>query len=173
MIWDDVNDAASLRDWIRAHPERAVDNYVLELSSSSSSSEKIKTALVFPPIIYGSGLGPGNRRSAQVPELTRVALERGKGVQVGKGLARWANVHVEDVGRAFVKLAECAIEEQRDERLWNQLGLYFVRSGELVSIVPNSTTQTAIALTRVDFWSNSEASSLRRARCWLHRRDRC
>lgn len=150
-IWNDLADAAEVRAWVRAHPQRAVDNFVLELSSAPSPME-VKTALVFPPLVYGVGIGPGNRRSAQLPEMARVTVEKGKGIQVGSGLASWGNVHVEDMGRLFLSLAVRAVEEDVDERLWNQSGLYFVGAGQLVSTaIKFSMSNTSFQLAAQSF----------------------
>jgi hypothetical protein len=54
------------------------DNYLVNLQGP-------KTALIFPPIIYGKGNGPVNQRSIQIPELSRVAIQTRQTVQVGKG----------------------------------------------------------------------------------------
>lgn len=92
----------------------------------------VKTALVFPPIIYGQGRGPINQRSVQIPELVRVAAETRQTAQVGKGESTWSNVHIADVTDIFVKLIEKAVQGAGGD-LWNQDGLYFVGNGQLVS----------------------------------------
>ncbi|KPM43929.1 hypothetical protein AK830_g2651 [Neonectria ditissima] len=128
QVYDDVDDMAAIRSLVRAHPSRVVDNYVLDVAGQKAS---IKTALVLPPIIYGAGEGPGNKRSFQIPVLCKVALERGKAVKVGEGLSRWGNVHVGDLGRLVAALAEAGAQGKQDEALWGENGIYLTGVGEV------------------------------------------
>ncbi|KAK7431306.1 hypothetical protein QQZ08_002077 [Neonectria magnoliae] len=128
QVYDDVDDIASIRSLVRAHPSRVVDNYLLDVAKQNPS---IKTALVLPPIIYGAGEGPVNQRSFQIPVLCKVALERGKAVKVGEGQSRWGNVHVRDVGKLVSALAEAGAKEKQDEALWGENGIYLAGIGEL------------------------------------------
>lgn len=126
-VYGDIDDAQEIRDLIKDNAtKRVVDNYLLNNVSG------IKTALIFPPIIYGQGRGPMNQRSVQIPELARVAAETRQTVQVGKGQSTWSNVHISDVTDVFVNLIEKAVEG-KDGGLWNQNGLFFVGNGQLVS----------------------------------------
>ncbi|KAF9880865.1 nad dependent epimerase dehydratase family protein [Colletotrichum karsti] len=128
IVFNDLTGIADIRSVIQRHPSRAVDNYVLKVAADEP---KINAALVFPPIIYGKGLGPGNTRSVQVPALAKATLQRKRGVQVGKGLSRWGNVHVQDVSQLFVKLVEKAVEGKGDAQVWNENGLYLTGVAEL------------------------------------------
>ncbi|KAH7161141.1 hypothetical protein EDB81DRAFT_783874 [Dactylonectria macrodidyma] len=127
-VYDDVADVADLRKLFRAHPGRVVDNYLLDVAKKSPS---IKTALVLPPIIYGVGEGPVNQRSIQILTLSKVALERGKAITVGKGESRWGNVHVGDIGKLFASLAEAGAKGNEDEALWGDNGIYLTGTGEI------------------------------------------
>ncbi|PWY96174.1 NAD dependent epimerase/dehydratase family protein [Aspergillus sclerotioniger CBS 115572] len=127
-VYNDLEGADELRSLIeRYSAKRIVDNFILSLSAN-----RLKTALVFPPIIYGRGRGSINQRSIQIPELARVIMQRREGVQVGKGESTWSNVHVSDVSSIFVKLVEKALQGE-DRDLWNEHGLYFPGNGNLVS----------------------------------------
>lgn len=126
-----------------------MDNYLL------NNVRDIKTALVFPPIIYGEGRGPINQRSVQIPQLAKSAIETRETVQVGKGESTWSNIHVGDVTDLFVKLIEKASEGAADD-LWNKNGLYFVANGQLVRQSEHSTDKIANpsrALERSRNWS--------------------
>ena len=123
VTFDDVADASRLRDLIRAHPTRVVDNYILDVAAQEDS--KIHTALIFPPIVYGRGEGPVNQRSIQIPALCRsVVGGRGGVVQVGRGLSRWGSVHVKDIARVFVKLANAGANGSEAPGLWGENGLF-------------------------------------------------
>jgi nucleoside-diphosphate-sugar epimerase len=130
IVFDDVDDASRIRSLIRSNPSRAVDNFVLDVAASDHP--KIRTAVVFPPLIYGPGEGPVKRRSVQVPELARVALTRGKAVQVGEGLSRWGNIHVRDVAKVFAGLADAAAGGSEADGAWGENGLYLPSAGEMV-----------------------------------------
>ncbi|KZZ94356.1 NAD(P)-binding domain protein [Moelleriella libera RCEF 2490] len=128
LIFNDDDGVAEIRAHIRKHPKRAVDNYILDVASDESA---IKTALVFPPIIYGKGEGPVNQRSIQIPSLARTTIQLGHGVTVGKGESRWGNIHIGDVGRIFAALAENAAKGLPGDETWGRSGIYLAGVGEL------------------------------------------
>ncbi|GJN71454.1 hypothetical protein PLICBS_005519 [Purpureocillium lilacinum] len=123
-IWDDLDGVADIRDTIQKHPSRAVDDYML---SVAQDTPQVNTAILFPPIIFGTGHGPINQRSIQIPRLAKATLEQKTGLVVGKGENRWGSVHIRDLGRLVLKLVERATEPgQYDEQLWNDNGLYML-----------------------------------------------
>lgn len=127
-----MDNAADLRDIIRAYKDRrVVDNYILDLGSGGP-----KTAILFPPIIFGTGNGPVNQRSIQVPSLARAALLQHVGLYLGRGLSRWGIVHIADLADLFVKLVEHAVNATPSP-IWNENGLFFVENGFEVSSWPN------------------------------------
>ncbi|KAJ5201137.1 hypothetical protein N7449_005940 [Penicillium cf. viridicatum] len=124
QIIDDLDNAADLRDIIRAYKDRrVVDNYILDLGSGGP-----KTAIIFPPIIFGAGKGPVNQRSIQVPSLARAALLQRVGLYLGRGLSRWGIVHISELADLFVKLVEHAVNATSGA-IWNENGLFFVEKG--------------------------------------------
>ncbi|CAI7671291.1 unnamed protein product [Penicillium discolor] len=124
QIIDDLDNAADLRDIIRAYKDRrVVDNYILNLGSNGP-----KTAIIFPPIIFGAGKGPGNQRSVQVPSLARAALLQRVSLYLGRGLSRWGIVHVSELADLFVKLVEHAVNATSGP-IWNENGLFFAEKG--------------------------------------------
>ncbi|QPC74612.1 hypothetical protein HYE68_005364 [Fusarium pseudograminearum] len=127
-VWDDLDAVSSINDLIRSHDSRVVDNYILKIAKETPT---IKTANVFPPIIYGKGQGPVKQRSVQIPALAKVALERGHAVRAGRGLAAWTNVHVADLAKLFTLLTENAVNGNNDEKIWGENGIYFPGSNEI------------------------------------------
>ncbi|CAH0003900.1 unnamed protein product [Clonostachys byssicola] len=125
-VFDDLDGAADIRSLIQKFPSRVVDNYLFK---AATETPQIKTAIVFPPIIYGPGEGLLKQRSIQIPELAKSTLKRGRGLQVGKGLSRWTDVHIHDLGDLFKLLVENALQGDSGE-LWNLNGLYFPGVGE-------------------------------------------
>ena len=115
-------------------PHRVVDKIVL--AAGTDHGDKIKTAIVSPPTIYGAGRGPGNKRSHQLPELARCTLEKGQGFQVLAGKTLWCNVHVYDLSDLYLKLVENAAageslaEWPGKPALWGGEGYYFSENGE-------------------------------------------
>ncbi|KAJ5471608.1 hypothetical protein N7530_008965 [Penicillium desertorum] len=124
QIIDDLDNAADLRDIIRAYKDRrVVDNYILDLGSSGP-----KTAIIFPPIIFGIGKGPVKQRSVQVPSLARATLLQRVSLYLGRGLSRWGIVHVSELADLFVKLVENAVNATPSP-IWNENGLFFAEKG--------------------------------------------
>lgn len=127
----DYDQLDDLKDEIKRHPNRTVDNYFLNLTKETPN---VKSAIVFAPIIYGKGEGPVHQRSIQIPELSRIALERGRGVQVGRGLNEWGNVNIADLGELFALLVAKAESGEMAEEVWGENGFYFAGAGkEIVS----------------------------------------
>jgi len=108
---------------------RDVDKIVLEAASDS-----VKTAILCPPTIYGSGRGPGNGRSRQVYNLAKRTLEGGKAPQLGRGLTEWDNVHVHDLSDLFILLADAAVKNdpKLDDKLWGKEGYFLAENGHHV-----------------------------------------
>lgn len=128
-IFDDVNGIAALRDHIRQYPGRVIDNY---LQTVSSESPNVYSALLAPPIIYGKGDGPINQRSTQIPELIKATLQRGKALQLGKGLNKWGHIHVHDLGTIISSLVKKAIGKDLSKGSWGDDGVYLTSVGEVV-----------------------------------------
>ncbi|OBS26175.1 hypothetical protein FPOA_00117 [Fusarium poae] len=127
-VWDDLGGIYHIQQLIRSHESRVVDNYVIQIARDTGY---IKTANVFPPIIYGKGEGPVKQRSVQIPALAKVALERGHAVRAGRGLAAWTNVHVADLARLFVRLVEHAVDGNDNDTIWGEDGIYFPGANEI------------------------------------------
>lgn len=62
----------------------------------------LKSYIILPSTIWGIAKNPlvdagiVNPYSQQIPKLIRAALARGQAGQVGKGLARWPDVDIEE-----------------------------------------------------------------------------
>ncbi|KAF1362714.1 hypothetical protein EJ07DRAFT_152960 [Lizonia empirigonia] len=73
---------------------------------------------------------PDYEITALAYELAHSILARGCVPIVGRGAARWNNVHVADLARLFVLLVEAAVARRMDDELWNARGYYLVENGE-------------------------------------------
>ncbi|KAI9734626.1 MAG: hypothetical protein M1834_002227 [Cirrosporium novae-zelandiae] len=146
-IYDDLTGLSEVTSLPDTYLHRLNQKFVLDASSPAPSL--IKTALIAPPIIYGAGTGI-QKRSVQIPELARVTIQEGHGVQVGKGLSVWPNIHIEDVSRLFLRLVEEAVVSgspetyKGNQEIWNQGGYYFAENGnelpwtKIATIIANS-----------------------------------
>lgn len=123
--YNDWTDVASLTHLPASAFHKAIDDIVL-----SAGSDAVKTAILCPPTIYGRGRGPVHTRSRQAYELAHFILARRCVPVVGRGAARWNNVHVADLARLFVLLVEAAVARRTDAELWNARGYYLVANGE-------------------------------------------
>lgn len=121
--WDGVHELISLPD-DAAH--RKVDKIVL--AASKDYPDKIKTAIVCPPTIYGDGRGPGNQRSKQVYRAAQQFMKLGQAFMVGKGDNHWHEVHVADLSRLYLLLGEAAAAGG-PPATWNDQGYYLAENG--------------------------------------------
>jgi len=124
--WDGIEEVTSLPDDAL---HRNVDKIVL--AAGKDHPANIRTAIVCPPTIYGTGRGPDNQRSIQLVELAKVTLQKKMGVQVGAGKTFWPNVHVADLSKLYLKLVEAAAAGGGNAT-WNDQGYYFAENGEHV-----------------------------------------
>ncbi|KAL3481277.1 hypothetical protein BJX99DRAFT_253581 [Aspergillus californicus] len=131
--YDDVADIATITNLPLNRWHRGVDKLVLEASMSEKlvDNEKIKTAIVCPPTIYGKGDGPVRVRSVQLPYLANAALRRAGSLTVNKGENEWRNVHIADLADAYVLLLGEALKGG-GKADWNEKGYYFVENGQHV-----------------------------------------
>ena len=121
--WDGIEEVTSLPDFA---PHRVVDKIIIE-----ADGPNLKTAIVCPPTIYGTGRGPDNQRGHQLYELARCTLETKHGLQVGAGETFWPNVHVYDMSKVYLKLVEAAVQGG-GKATWGKEGYYFTENGEHV-----------------------------------------
>ena len=125
--WTKVEELTGLPDHAF---HRNVDKIVLD--AGTKHGDVIKTALVCPPTIYGQGRGPVSGRGRQVYELAKLILDRQYIPIIGKGKARWNNVHVHDLSDVYLLLVEAAVAGSDDAGLWGADAYYLTENGEHV-----------------------------------------
>ncbi|TDL24607.1 NAD(P)-binding protein [Rickenella mellea] len=91
-VWNDSKEE-DVKAIDASQPHRNVD---LELFKTDKEGI-ISCYIMCPPTIYGTGKGPVNRISIQVPGMIRAALRRKQAVYVGEGTNKWNNVHIDDL----------------------------------------------------------------------------
>ncbi|KAL9565606.1 hypothetical protein ACKAV7_009788 [Fusarium commune] len=89
---------------------RDVNKIVLDEAAKDPSA--VKVTIVCPPTIYGTGRGPANQRSRQIPGLTETTLEKGFGPIIGAGETEWDNVHSDE------------------QEIWGPKGYFFAENGK-------------------------------------------
>lgn len=120
FIYSDL-DMKSINALAITQPHKEVDKYIFD------HCKHIDSLIIAPPTIYGTGTGPFNKHSIQIPKLIEVYLQIGQAATVGKGLHIWNAVHIEDLADFYFLVLEKALEGKADVR--NE-GWYFVESGE-------------------------------------------
>lgn len=156
-------------DWhhvqeLTSHPDEAahrlVDKIVL-----SAGTDKVKTAIVCPPTIYGPGRGPDNTRSVQIYRATESFLKHKKAYKVGKGENIWHYVHVHDLSNLYLLLGEAAVNGG-PPATWNEQGYYLAENGSFVwgevlqAIAKEAQKQGFLEDSKVESFSPDEADRL-------------
>ncbi|KAF2866532.1 hypothetical protein BDV95DRAFT_202369 [Massariosphaeria phaeospora] len=124
--WEGLQEVTSIPD---TAVHRNVDKIIL--AAGEAHPDKIYTAIVCPPCIYGPGRGPDNQKSMQVYSMSRATLQRGKAFHVGDGNNLWTQVHVEDLSNLFLALTTAALQHG-GKATWNSEGYYFCENGDFV-----------------------------------------
>jgi len=127
--YDDLENVSELTSLPDQAFHRDIDKLVL-----GAASDATKIAVICPPTIYGDGRGPGNQSSRQAVVLVQTALKRGQAPRIGRGLAEWDHVHVNDLADVFVLLAEAAVKNDKslDSKLWGKDVYYLAENGNHV-----------------------------------------
>lgn len=112
----------------------------------AAGSDTLKTAIICPSTVFGAARGPVSQKSDQIYKLTRLILERGKGVQLADGKSFWNYVHIHDLSTLYLRLVERVISGD-SQATWNSEGYYLVESGTYFwGDVCRRITQEAYAL---------------------------
>ncbi|KAJ9606130.1 hypothetical protein H2200_009091 [Cladophialophora chaetospira] len=128
-IYDDWHNIAELTSFPDHAEHRNVDKIVL--AASEAHQNKVQTAIVCPPAIYGTGRGPVNQRSKQINMVAEAYMKHQKAFSVGKGENIWHGIHIRDLSRLYVLLGEAAANGG-SPATWGKEGYYLVESGSFV-----------------------------------------
>jgi nucleoside-diphosphate-sugar epimerase len=106
-IWSDIDDI----DAITSLPDRALHRNVDKIiqEAAAANGEKLKTAIVCPPDIYGPGRGLGRTQSIYIPAYLDEAKLVGAALYAGEGKNTRSWVHIEDLMTVYLKLIEAAV----------------------------------------------------------------
>lgn len=125
-VWDDVTDLNELISL----PESALHAVADQTVIAAHKSSGVKTALVTPPCIYGTGEGPISTTSLQLPSLVEAIEKRGKAFTIEEGRNVYSIVHVKDVVDALIFLTEEASKPNGGKAVWGEEAYYYVENGE-------------------------------------------
>lgn len=129
-VFNDLEGVEELVNLPSAAFHRNIDEIVLKTGTENAST--VKTAIICPPTIYGKGRGPVSGRGRQVYELTSFILKEKYCPRIGRGLARWNNVHVHDLSVVIGLLFDAALDPARkdDGEVWGGHGYFLTENGE-------------------------------------------
>ncbi|PSS36756.1 hypothetical protein PHLCEN_2v1387 [Hermanssonia centrifuga] len=112
-------------------PHRHVDLTIVQADQQGY----VRAHIVLPGTIWGIASNPlvaagiQNPYSQQIPGLIRASLDRKQAGMVGKGLAIWPDVNIEDVANLYMKLFDTIMTKQ-DTVGHGREGFYFGENGE-------------------------------------------
>jgi nucleoside-diphosphate-sugar epimerase len=119
----------------------------IELDILAAASAGVRTVVMCPSNIYGTGSGL-TPRSFQIPYLLNRALETGVVRIVGTGVNRWSNVHVDDVAELYLLALEHAPAGS----------YYFIENGEASFGEIGAALARRLGLGQVQSWSAEVAA---------------
>ncbi|KAI0073995.1 NAD(P)-binding protein [Panus rudis PR-1116 ss-1] len=130
-IWDDANPAQ-----IETLPDNAVHRHVDLPITRADEEGYVRSYIILPGIIFGIAKTPfveaglQNPVTIAIPVLTKAAQGRGRAGVVGKGLAIWPYVHIDDTVDLYILLLD-AILSNPDKVDHGRNGYYIAANMEL------------------------------------------
>ncbi|EEU38636.1 uncharacterized protein NECHADRAFT_82985 [Fusarium vanettenii 77-13-4] len=123
-VWSDVDDL----DAIWSFPAVAIhrETELLIQEAWTKYGDNLKTAIVCPPNMHGTGTGPGRVDSFYVPSFWSESVKLGAAFYVGSGSNIYSRAHVEDVTQVFLKLVEAAVDGGRGAEWGRQIAEDYV-----------------------------------------------
>ncbi|KAF2144826.1 uncharacterized protein K452DRAFT_245996 [Aplosporella prunicola CBS 121167] len=126
--WSDVEDIDNIWSLDDKALHRNVDKIIQQ--AWAEHGQKLKTAIVCPPDIYGKGRGPGRTRSVYVPMFYKEILDVGAPFYTASGTNTRSFVHIDDLMTVYLKLVEAAVNGGQGAE-WGHEGYYFTSTQEL------------------------------------------
>ncbi|KAL9015970.1 MAG: hypothetical protein Q9185_006668 [Variospora sp. 1 TL-2023] len=113
------------RNALTPYAQRTADIAVI----STGLALNVKTYIIMPPTIYGTGTGDFNRITIQAPAIIRSALRTGQVMQLGDDKAVAEHVHVEDLAELYIAVANKVIKDGMQGFPSGERGIYFAGTG--------------------------------------------
>lgn len=104
-VWHDIDDIQEIYDLPASARHHVIDQKIMD-----ASNDKLKTALICPPDIYGQNTGIGSRETFLVPSYIKVLLKVKEAFYLGGGDNIRTVTHIDDVVDLFIILIGEAIK---------------------------------------------------------------
>lgn len=105
-VWSDIDDIDAIWSFPSEKLHRNTESLIQE--AWTSHGDRLRTAIVCPPIIHGRGTGTGRIDSGFYTWLYDESVKKGATFYLGSGSNIYSRVHVADVAQVFLKLIESA-----------------------------------------------------------------
>ncbi|KAF2815820.1 NAD(P)-binding protein [Mytilinidion resinicola] len=126
-VWSDVSDIDAITSLPDSALHRNVDKIIQ--SAAVAHGDILKTAIVCPPDIYGTGRGLVRTRSVYMPVFLEESVKLGATFYAGDGTNTRSWVHIEDLMIIYLKLVEAALTGGGNAD-WGLQGYYFAATHE-------------------------------------------
>ena len=107
-IWSDIENIDEITSRPDGELHRNTDKIIQQ--AAAEHGEKVKTAVVCPPDIYGPGRGPGRKQSVYFPVFLDEIKSVGAPFYAGEGTNTRSWVHIEDLMTVYMELIESAAD---------------------------------------------------------------
>ncbi|KAF2492336.1 NAD(P)-binding protein [Lophium mytilinum] len=130
-VWSDIFDI----DAITSLPDSALHRNVDKIIQSAAVAHEdiLKTAIVCPPDIYGTGRGLVRTRSVYMPVFLEESVKLGATFYAGNGTNTRSWVHIEDLMIIYLELVEAAVTGGGKAE-WGLQGYYFAATHEAAQL---------------------------------------
>lgn len=105
-VWSDIKDLDEITSRPDGELHRNVDKIIQQ--AAAEHGDRLKTAIMCPPDIYGPGRGPGRTQSVYMPVFWKEIQKVGAAFYGGEGTNTRSWVHIEDLMRVYLSLVEAA-----------------------------------------------------------------
>lgn len=105
-VWSDVRDIDAIWSLPDASLHRNVDKIIQQ--AATAHGDRLCTAVMCPPDIYGMGKGPGRKESFYIPLFWEEVEKLGATFYQDAGANKRSFVHIDDLMKIYLKLIEAA-----------------------------------------------------------------
>jgi nucleoside-diphosphate-sugar epimerase len=130
-VWSDIADVDEITSLPDNYQHRPVDKILHE--AAAAHPDKLRTAIICPPGIYGPGRGMGNFQSLYLPEYYEEIIKLGAAFYTEDGGSTRGWVHIEDLMKVYLALVEAAAAGGGGIT-WGRNGYFFAESQEASQI---------------------------------------
>lgn len=121
-VWSDIEDVNSIWSLPDNALHRNVDKIIQK--AAEQHGDKLKTAIICPPDIYGPGKGLARSQSVYFPTLYAESVKLGHTFYANSGKNSRSWVHINDLMTVYLRLVEAAAKGG-DGKDWGKDGYYF------------------------------------------------